>query len=97
MSTELILVHGWDYWQKGRISRDKNCFAGQPGRGFDFLANLSAPDSGSPDHSVARLVRQDPNGDAGTAVPQWQGEECDYFVAVEALMAMEPVQVQVQS
>ena len=28
--------------------------------------------------------------DAGTAVPLWQGEECDYCMAVEALMAMEP-------
>jgi hypothetical protein len=31
--------------------------------------------------------------DAGTALTLWQGEECDYDLAVEALLAMEPGQV----
>jgi len=30
---------------------------------------------------------------AGTTVTLWQGEECDYYMAVEALMAIEPDQV----
>jgi hypothetical protein len=30
--------------------------------------------------------------DARTALTQWQGERCDYSMAVEALMAMEPGQ-----